>query len=473
MADRALMLFNSDGRRLEEFQPRTPGRVGLYTCGLTVYNYAHIGNLRAYLFTDTLRRVLQFKGYDVLHVMNITDVGHLTSDADEGEDKMAASARKEGKTVWDIARYYTEYFQADLKKLNVIEPDVWCKATDHIPEMIALIQRLEMNGLTYIAGGNVMFDVSKFPSYGALARLNLGEQRAGLRVAVDEQKRSPHDFVLWFTRSKFGAQDMQWDSPWGRGFPGWHIECSAMSMKYLGERIDLHCSAVDHIPVHHTNEIAQSEGATGRQWVNCWMHGEFLQVDGGKMSKSLGNVYLIEDLAKRGYDPLAFRYFILGGHYRTQLNFTWEAMTGAQRAYENLMDEVEKLRSGEGKKQPPSDEGRIAAWKVKFHAAIKDDLNMPQALAVLWDLLKAQDLPARERLALALDFDRVLGLNLDQTSGDSLPDAVAALLEQRKGARQSKNWAESDRLRGEIAAQGYVVEDTAKGQAVRKKKYGE
>jgi cysteinyl-tRNA synthetase len=469
----SIKLYNTMTRQKETLVPIKPCEVGMYTCGPTVYLYPHIGNYRTYLFEDTIKRVLVYNGYAVRHVMNITDVGHLTSDADEGEDKMASSARKEGKTVWEIATYYTDYFKKDLTLLNVISPDVWCKATDHISEMIALIQRLEKNGLTYIAGGNVMFDVSKFPNYGQLARLNLDAQRAGLRVEVDEQKRSPHDFVLWFTRSKFGNQDMQWDSPWGRGFPGWHIECSAMSIKYLGEQFDLHCSGVDHIPVHHTNEIAQSEGATGKKWVNYWMHGEFLQVDGGKMSKSLGNVYLIEDLIKKGFDPLAYRYFCFTGHYRSQLNFTWESLTAAQRAYENLKAEIAKLDPTLVPSPRGEGEGEVG-YRQKFLAAINDDLNMPQALALLWEVVKSVDLKPVQKLALIGDFDRVLGLDLLQKKdSDSVPAEVEALLQKRKEARETKQWGESDRLRDQIAILGYVVEDTKGGQVLRKKKFGE
>ena len=332
-----VQIYNTMSRTVEEFKPITPNFVGMYGCGPTVYNYAHIGNLRTYIFEDTLKRVLMHAGYKVKHVMNITDVGHLTGDGDDGEDKMEKSARESGKSVWDIAKFYTEAFFKDYDSLNIIRPDVICPATQHIPQMIELIQRLEKGGHTYIAGGNVYFSIDTFPSYGKLARLNLDDLKSGARIDIDSNKKNPKDFVLWFTNSKFGEQAMMWDSPWGRGYPGWHIECSAMSMYYLGEHFDIHCGGIDAIPVHHTNEIAQSEAATGKTWVNYWMHGEFLLSDKGKMSKSSGEFLTMSVLKEHGFDPLDYRYFCLGANYRTQLQFSYQGLEGAKTARQGLV----------------------------------------------------------------------------------------------------------------------------------------
>ncbi|MFP4373867.1 MAG: cysteine--tRNA ligase, partial [Spirochaetaceae bacterium] len=344
----SLRLFNTLGRTIQQFVPIDDNRVGMYTCGPTVYQYAHIGNLRSYVFEDELRRALEYFGYEVRHVMNVTDVGHLTDDADEGEDKVIKSAREMGKTVWDIAEHFTEAFFNDVKKLNIEQPTVICKATDHVDDMIEMIKRIEANGYTYEAGGNIYFDTGKFPNYGELALLDRQEQRAGARIEVDENKRHPRDFVLWFTKSKFENQAMVWDSPWGRGYPGWHIECSAMSTKYLGEHFDIHTGGVDHIPVHHTNEIAQTEAATGHKWVNYWIHGEFLLMDTGKMSKSRGNFVTLGVLEEEGFEPLDFRYFCLSGHYRTQLQFSYDALNAARQSRRNLLDRIAAVKEAAG-----------------------------------------------------------------------------------------------------------------------------
>ena len=325
-----LRLYNTMGRRIEAFAPLTAGAVGLYCCGPTVYNYAHIGNLRTYVFEDVLRRTLEHAGYRVTHVMNVTDVGHLTDDADDGEDKMEKGAREQGRTVWEIAEFFTRAFFRDFALLGCRMPGVVCRATDHIADMIDLIRRIEARGFTYEAGGNLCFDISKYAGYGRLALLDGQDLRAGARVAVDEGKRNPHDFVLWFTRGKFGHQSMMWDSPWGRGYPGWHIECSAMSLKYLGEQFDIHCGGIDHVPVHHTNEIAQTEAATGKPWVRTWMHGEFLQMERQKMAKSAGNFVTLSTITDRGYDALDYRCFLLGAHYRSPLAFGWDALEAAR-----------------------------------------------------------------------------------------------------------------------------------------------
>ena len=343
----ALKLFNSLGREVQDFIPIHPPDVGVYTCGPTVYNFAHIGNLRTYLFEDVLRRTLEFMGWRVRHVMNVTDVGHLSDDADEGEDKMVLGARREGRTVWEIADFYTRAFFDDLAKLNIEPPTVVARATAHIEDMIRLIRRIEANGFTYLAGGNLYFDISRLPDYGKLAGLNLDSLQAGARIEVDSAKRNPLDFVLWFTRSKFENQAMLWDSPWGRGYPGWHIECSAMSMRYLGEHFDIHCGGIDHVPVHHTNEIAQSEAATGARWVNYWLHGEFLVLEKEKMAKSSGRFLTLGRLVEEGFDPLDYRFFCLGAHYRTQLQFSFEGLEAARNGRANLVERIARLK-GQG-----------------------------------------------------------------------------------------------------------------------------
>ncbi|MCK5154016.1 MAG: cysteine--tRNA ligase, partial [Spirochaetales bacterium] len=339
-----LRFFNTMGRLVEDFKTIETGVVKMYCCGPTVYNYAHIGNLRAYLFDDILRRTLEYAGYKVNHVVNITDVGHLTDDNDDGEDKMVKSSRETGKSVWDIAKYFTDAFFKDIDNLNIVRPTVSPRATDHIEEMINLIKRLESRGYTYESGGNVYFDIDKFPDYGKLALRDRQDLSAGARIAVDPNKKNAHDFVLWFTNSKFEDQAMQWDSPWGRGYPGWHLECSAMSMKYLGDQFDIHCGGIDHISIHHTNEIAQSEAASGKKWVNYWMHNEFLIMNKGKMAKSSGNFITLDSLIEDGFDPLDYRYFSLGGHYRSQLQFSIESLGSAKSARENLFERVIQLK---------------------------------------------------------------------------------------------------------------------------------
>jgi cysteinyl-tRNA synthetase len=466
-----IRLYNTLTRAKDVFVPITPGHAGLYTCGPTVYDYAHIGNLRTYVFEDVLRRVLEYNGIAVRHVMNITDVGHLESDADSGEDKMEKGARRTGRTAWQIAAEYTEAFKDDLTSLNVLEPSVWCKATAHIPEQIETIRLIELNGFTYRTSDGVYFDSAKLAGYGALTGQAAGELKAGVRIEMGE-KRNPTDFALWKFTPAGTSRQMEWDSPWGKGFPGWHIECSAMAAKYLGKLFDIHCGGEDAIAIHHNNEIAQTEAAYGTRLANYWMHGTFLLVDGGKMSKSLNNFYRVKDLADRGYDPLAFRYFCFSGHYHSQLNYTWESLTAAQRALENLRQELGKL--GGPAADAPAGGQAAAAWRARFLEAVNDDLNMPQALAVLWDLLKDAGLAPGAKLGLAGEFDRVLGLRLlDAPRGDGVPPAVAGLLEKRQLARRDKQWAESDRLRGLIGAEGFVVEDTPRGQTIRRKKFGE
>ena len=459
-------LYNTLTRRVEDFVPIDDNKVGLYTCGPTVYNYAHIGNLRTYVFEDILKRVLLLAGYDVKHVMNVTDVGHLTSDADAGEDKMALGAQREGKTVWEIADFYWQAFRKDMARLNLVEPGVWCKATDHIPEQIALIQQLEAKGFTYIIEDGVYFDTAALGDYGKLARLDVEGLKAGARVEMVAGKRNPTDFALWKFSPKDKQRLMEWPSPWGVGFPGWHVECSAMAMRYLGERLDIHCGGIDHIAVHHTNEIAQTESATGQKWVNWWMHGEFLIIlkdngDAGKMSKSGGGFLTVQKLVDEGYDALAYRYFCLGAHYRQQLAFTAEAMDGAQSAFTRLKRTVIELRGkATGGQQP------IAKHVQAFHDACFDDLNMPQALAAMWMALKDEQATPGELYATLLAMDAVLGFdfaNMHEEALDISEADIQQIIEERHAARKAKNFARGDEIRQELLAKGVVLEDKPGG----------
>jgi len=474
-----LKFFNTLDRKVQEFRPLVAGQAGMYACGPTVYNYAHIGNLRTYLFEDTLRRTLKVSGYRLKHVMNITDVGHLTDDADQGEDKILKSARESGRTVWEIAELYTRAFFADLEALHIETPEIVCRATDHIPDMIELIRRLESRGYTYRAGGNLYFDIGKLPDYGKLARLNLEELRAGARIDVDENKKNPLDFALWFTRSKFEHQTMLWDSPWGRGYPGWHIECSAMSSKYLGEHFDIHCGGVDHIPVHHTNEIAQSEAAFGGRWVSYWLHGEFLVLARQKMAKSGGGFITLASLAERGYHPLDYRYFCLGAHYRSQLRFSFPALEAAKAARRNLQeriaalkDELKELqgpRAGEMTEGLPA--GRARSYLEAFAEDICQDLNTPRCLADLWGLVKEEAVEPPHKARALLAMDRVLGLDLAhcETEEPALEEGVRRLIQERAAARESKNYARADEIRELLSQKGIRLEDTPMGVVWKKK----
>jgi cysteinyl-tRNA synthetase len=440
----------------------------MYACGLTVYNYAHIGNLRTYVFEDIFRKALEYSGYRVRHVMNVTDVGHLTGDTDEGEDKMVKSSRETGRTVWEIAEFYTKAFFRDFSLLRCAMPTVVCKATDHIQDMIDLIRRIEAKGFTYSAGGNLYFDISGFPDYGKLALLDQQELRAGARVEVDAGKRNPFDFALWFTRSKFEHQAMLWDSPWGRGYPGWHIECSAMSMKYLGEHFDVHCGGIDHVPVHHTNEIAQSEAATGRKWVNVWLHGEWLLMGKDKMAKSAGNFITLSTLTEKGYDPLDFRYFCLGAHYRTQLAFTFEGLDAARTSRQGLRERIAQLRE-EAPQGPQEPAGKAADYLKDFETHVADDLNMPRCLADLWTMLRDPDVAAAQKLGVALRMDRIFDLDLASARQEemSLDQEVTALLEERHQARRAGNFKRSDEIRAILRERGFEIQDSPQGQKVR------
>ncbi len=468
-----VFLYNTMSRSLETFQPMQGNEVGLYSCGPTVYNYAHIGNLRTFLFEDLLKRTLQVSGFTVNHVMNITDVGHLTGDGDEGEDKIEKMANQTHKTVWEIAQFYTDAFFNDYDALNLIRPKVVCKATDHIQQMIDLIKRLEDGGHTYVSGGNVYFSIDSIPDYGKLARLDLSSLQTAVRedVQADDNKKNSKDFVLWFTKSKHGEQAMMWDSPWGRGFPGWHIECSAMSMYYLGESFDIHCGGIDAIPVHHTNEIAQSEAATGKEWVKYWMHGEFLLDETGKMSKSKGEFLTLSLLKSKGFDPMDYRYFCLGGHYRSQLKFSFEALETAKTARSNVYDRIRRMLAA-GAKNTSLDGEKALEYKNAFLEHIQHDLNSPRALADLWGVLKDDTLSIDEKYSLAMFFDQVFGLGLqtiEKPEEESFPEEALALLQKRVEAKKEKNWALADSLRSELDAMGFMVKDSPAGSSLEKK----
>jgi cysteinyl-tRNA synthetase len=454
-----VVLHNTLGRQLEEFVPIEPARVKLYTCGPTVYNFAHIGNLRTYIFEDSLRRTFEYFGYDVHHVMNITDVGHLSSDADSGEDKMELGAKREGKSVWDIARHYENAFFKDIEKLNILRPNIVCRATEHVPEMIDFIQKILDNGYAYVSGGNVYFSVDRFPRYGELAQLKLDPGDAVARVSEDSNKRNVFDFVLWFTRSKHSDQEMLWDSPWGRGFPGWHIECSTMATKYLGEKIDIHCGGVDHISVHHSNEIAQSEAALGHRWVNYWLHGEFLNLDSNKMAKSGGEFLTLSTLESREFSPIDYRYFCLGAHYRSKLQFSWNALISARNTLFNLKQRYltwekdgVKLRSG-------SEDGYLD----QFNSSIADDIGIPQALAVMWAVVKDPKVSDGQKRSLLLEFDKVFGLGISSWTNEKLPEKFQNIIKLREVARANQDFDQADRLRKQLLEEGVIVKDTSIG----------
>ncbi|MGH2452483.1 MAG: cysteine--tRNA ligase [bacterium] len=456
-----LRLFDTYTRSLRDFDPLRPPEVGIYSCGPTVYDYAHIGNLRTYLFVDILRRVLEFNGYRVNHVMNITDVGHLLSDADTGEDRMEKGSRRTGKSAWEIGEIYTQEFKKDLQRLNIIEPHIWCRATDHIPEQVELIKCIEAKGYTYRTSDGIYFDTSKLPEYGYLARLEVEGLQAGARVGM-AQKRNTTDFALWKFSPPSEKRQMEWDSPWGVGFPGWHIECSAMAAKYLGPLFDIHCGGEDHIMVHHPNEIAQTQACYGTHLANFWMHGYFLRIDESRMSKSAGNFLRLQTLIDRGYDPLVWRFFCLSAHYRSKLNFTWESLDGAGTALNRL-----RMAAYEWGALGTPDDGYLDG----FTEQINDDLNMPRALALTWDLVKS-GLPASAKRATLLEFDRIFGFRLAawQPTGEVMPDEIMALVELRQRARNERRWNDADALREQIRKLGYEIEDSPQGPNVRSRK---
>ena len=459
-----IKLYNTLTRGKEVFKPIKKGEVRMYTCGPTVYWYQHIGNMRSYIFSDILRRVLEYNGFKVKQVMNITDVGHLTSDGDEGEDKMEKAAVKEGKKASEIAENYLNIFQEDMKKLNILYPWKWPKASGHIKEQIELIEKLEKKGYTYKTSDGIYFNASKFKNYGKLAKLNLEGQKAGKRVNFGE-KKSKNDFALWKFSEREGIRQQEWNSPWGVGFPGWHIECSAMSMKYLGERFDIHTGGEDHISIHHTNEIAQSESITGKKFVNYWLHGAFLKFKGEKVSKSKGGLYTISELEKIGYGALDFRYLLLMTHYRKALNFTLENLDSAKNAFDKLRRRVADLRNEE-RKGPD----RTKEYEEEFLRAVNDDLNMPRALKVLWKVIDDFDFSPKEKVKLLERFDSVLGLGVKnmKEKKDIIPKKVLDLIEKRELLRKEKKWAEADIVRERIKEEGYLVEDLPDGARVEK-----
>ena len=459
-----MKLYNTASRKIEDFEPLNPPKVNFYSCGPTVYDFTHIGHLRTYVNNDVLKRTLNFFGYKVKHVMNITDVGHLTGDSDEGEDKIDKGAVKRGTTVWELARVYTDYFISSIDEMNIIRPDVFSNATQHIPEFIEMIKVLENKGFTYETGEAVYFDISKFKNYGKLSGQKLEEKmtRARGEVRLDVKKRNPADFALWFkTTGRFKDHVMRWPSLWGEGFPGWHIECSAMCMKYLGETVDIHAGGIDHITVHHENEIAQSEAATGKQFVRYWFHNDFLLVDGKKMSKSLDNFYTIDDIKNRSVGQMALRLLFLQTHYRQIMNFTWESLSAASNAYSRLVNLICEMKKEADNLDIKKDYGEEAKnYRQKFIDAISDDLQTPKAVAVLWEVVKS-NISAEEKLNLILEIDEVLGLNLKNAKffAVEIPEDITKLAQEREEARLAKDFKKSDELRKIIGEKGYDIKD--------------
>ena len=467
-----LTFYNTLTRKKEKFTTIEENKVKMYSCGPTVYYYAHIGNFRTYIFMDTLRRVLKYNGYELKHVMNITDVGHLVSDADEGEDKMEKAAKRENKNPYEIAEFYAKAFFDDMDKLNIDKPEIITKATDNIPQMIEYVKDIIKNGYAYETSKGIYFDISKLDKYPVLSNRKLDDQIAGARVDVDTEKKNPYDFAIWIKAPENHL--MKWDSPWGLSYPGWHLECSTMGRRFLGEEFDIHTGGVDHIPTHHENEIAQSKGATGKIPARTWMHCEYLLVDGGKMSKSLGNTYTISQLKEKGIYPLAYKLFCFTAHYRNQLNFTFEGAFGVQKALERLYDCYEKHENGTEK----ISQEQINEYKEKFRNAINDDMNMPLAMSIVWEVAR-NEVKSKDFAELLKDFDKVLGLDiknakmyLDEFNNkkiDEIPEELQKLLDKRNLARQNKDWAKSDELRDKISERGYIVKDTKEGSVLEKK----
>ena len=460
-----IYFYNTLTKKKQIFIPLNLKEVKIYSCGPTVYKDATIGNMRTNIFQDVLRRVLRYNGYKIKHVMNITDVGHLVSDGDEGEDKMLKSAREEHKTPLEIAKHYTKLFFNDLESLNIESPEVVCKATEHIKEMLEYVKELMKNGYAYETSTAIYFDISKLDKYPILSNLNVEKQKAGARVDVDPEKRNPYDFALWIKAPENHL--MKWDSPWGPSYPGWHIECSAMGRKYLGEQFDIHTGGIDLIPTHHENEIAQSKGACGKIPANYWMHGEYLLINGGKMSKSLGNVYLIKDLKEKGYDPIVYKLFSYSCHYRNKLNFTWEGIEATSKSLERLKKGYKAHLEGTNE----VDDRTVSEYEERFHKAINDDLNMPAAMSVVWEVVRAEE-KSPKLAKLLLKFDTVLGLKIEeetQKQVEEIPQEILDLVEQRKIARENKDWIKSDELRELINQKGYDIKDTKQGTEIKKK----
>lgn len=486
-----LKLYNTMGKKIQDFKPINDNCVSLYGCGPTVYKYAHIGNLRAYVFQDILVRVLNFFGYNVKHVMNITDIGHLSDDGDDGEDKMLKSAREKGISIKEIADIYIKAFFDDIDKLNIKRPSVICKATEHIEDMIELIKRIEINGHTYMANGNLYFDISTFKDYGELSGVDIKTLKAGARIEIDKNKKNPNDFVLWFTKSKFENHALLWDSPWGKGYPGWHIECSAMSMKYLGEHFDIHTGGIDHIRVHHTNEIAQSESATGKKYVNYWLHNEFLITDKGKMSKSSGDTFTLQDIIEKGFSPLDYRFFLLSGHYRKQLAFSLDALETAKNARRKMLDKISKILSicSENEIKEIEEINDIFMVRViknnlkdsnllslldKFSDAVASDLNTPNALVYLYSVIKEKTFSQFDILIAVAIMDLILGLNIikeakklmnsdNQDNINIKTEEINDLINERNLAKQKKDYKKADEIREQLKMNGIILEDTKDG----------
>ncbi len=462
-----LILYNTLTRKKEKFNPIEPGIAKMYCCGPTVYNYAHIGNLRAYFFEDILKRVLLYNGYNVKHVVNITDVGHLVSDDDEGEDKMEKGSSREGKTVWEIADFYTNAFMNDISLLNIIPPTIYCKATDNIREQIDMIKCLEDKGYTYITSDGVYYDTSKFSDYGKLAKLDIEGLEEGKRIEFSSEKKNKTDFALWKFSQKNEKRQMEWKSPWGTGFPGWHIECSAMSRKYLGDTFDIHCGGVDHIPIHHTNEIAQAEACTGKKFVNYWLHGEFLIEEKGKMSKSAGEFLRLQTLIDKGYSPLDFRYFLLMTHYRKKIKFSFENLDAAKNGFSKL-----KLRIAETKLLLEDSDvieiARTGKYLDKFIDCINNDLNASEGLALTWEMLKDNNLNPSEKILLANVVDKIFGLDLNNVQALKknleIPEEIIDLAEKRKIAKKNKDFKLADELRNRMKEKGYEIVDVKGGE---------
>jgi cysteinyl-tRNA synthetase len=464
-----MRIYNTYSHKTEDFYPASAYETGIYSCGPTVYSFAHIGNMRTYIFMDILRRVLEYNKYKIKHVMNITDVGHLTSDEDEGDDKLLVAAERERKSPYEVAGFYTDIFFRDLERLNIQRPEIITKATDNIPEMIEMVKGLLDKGYAYETSDGIYFDIQKFGNYGMLSGMDFENQIAGARVDVNMEKRHPSDFALW--KKAEPNHIMQWESPWGMGFPGWHIECSAMSRKYLGDTFDIHTGGVDHIPVHHENEIAQTEAYTGLKMARYWMHGEFLQVDGGKMSKSIGNAYTIDDLLEKGYRALDYRYFCLNANYRKKLNFTWEGLKAANISYTRMLEGVIDHHSGTG----TVSDAFIDGVKSEFEAAVNDDLNIPLALASAWKLLR-HNIRSQRIYDLLIDMDNIFGLSLDTAEkiidegrGSEIPSYILLLSEKRDAAKKNRDFAQADRIRSEISEKGYDIKDTREGTVISPK----
>ncbi|MBL6990918.1 MAG: cysteine--tRNA ligase [Bacteriovoracaceae bacterium] len=466
-----LTLYNTLGRTLQTFKPIKPKEIYIYACGPTVYNFAHIGNLKTYINEDILKRTLRFNGFKVKHVENITDVGHLVSDEDTGEDKMELSASKEGLTIWEIAGKYTQAFKEDITALNIQFPNVWCKATDHINEQIELVKKLEELGLTYIIEDGVYYDTSKFSDYGILGGQKLEELQAGARVQLAEGKRNNTDFALWKISPKESKRLMEWESPWGVGFPGWHIECSAMALKYLGEQIDIHCGGVDHVKVHHTNEIAQVEPVTQKKWVNFWFHVEFLNEKDGKMSKSKGEFLTLSLLKKKGFEPLAYRYYVLNSHYRSKLNFSFEALESARQGFSNLIDKISLLKADVAPGEVAH--AQLDDIHLNINTIINKDLNTPELMAYMWKVIKDQSINVQTKLDSLQYFDQILGLELLKIEAKKEEDVEVSsdlqdLLDKRNEAKKLRDFKTADALRNEIQAQGYAIIDTKDGAKLKK-----